>query len=119
MIGFVGAAFLIGVVIGSLTITRLGDIYGRKPIFILGIFLHVGFCIAILFCKTYQIDYFLVFIFGLSMTSRYYCGYAYNIEMQPKSHYVLVGTSMFLIESCAYLTVCVYFLKISKDWRWI
>ena len=53
MIGLVGAAFLIGIVIGSLTITRLGDVYGRRPIYMLGCVLHLGFCVGIIFSTTY------------------------------------------------------------------
>lgn len=117
MIGLIGAAFLMGVVIGSLTLTRLGDVHGRRPIFMLGLVMHLGFMAGILIVTNYVLCYVLVFIFGLSLTARYYVGYAYNVEMQPKSHYVLVGTSMFLIESIAYLSICVYFMKVSKDWK--
>ena len=81
MIGFIGAAFLLGIVIGSLTLTRLGDIHGRKPIYILGLVMHLGFMAGIIFSRNYVLDYILVFIFGLSLTARYYVGYCYNIEM--------------------------------------
>lgn len=117
MIGLIGAAFLMGVVIGSLTLTRLGDVHGRRPIFMLGLVMHLGFMAGIMVVTNYVLCYVLVFIFGLSLTARYYVGYAYNVEMQPKSHYVLVGTSMFLIESIAYLSICVYFMKVSKYWK--
>lgn len=106
-----------GIVIGSLTLTRLGDIHGRKPIFMLGLVMHLGFMAGMIINTNYILCYLLVFIFGLSLTARYYVGYAYNIEMQPKSHYVLVGTSMFLIESVAYLTICIYFMNFSKYWK--
>ena len=118
-IGLIGAAFLVGVVIGSLTLTRLGDIHGRKPIYLLGLVMHLGFMAGILLSTNYILDYILVFILGLSLTARYYVGYCYNIEMQPKSHYVLVGTSMFLIESAMYLSICLYFMFVSTYWEYI
>jgi hypothetical protein len=37
MIGLFGACFLAGIVVGSVTIARLGDILGRKPVFLYGI----------------------------------------------------------------------------------
>ena len=80
-IGLIGASFLMGIVIGSLTLTRLGDVHGRRPIFILGLVMHLGFMAGILVNTNFIICYILVFIFGLSMTSRYYVGYTYNIEM--------------------------------------
>ena len=116
LIGLIGAAFLMGVVIGSLTLTRLGDVHGRRPTFMLGLVMHLVFMAGILVVTNYLIAYALVFLFGLSMTTRYYVGYTYNLEMQPKSHYVLVGTTMFLIESVAYLTICVYFINY-KYWK--
>jgi len=117
MIGLIGAAFLMGVVIGSLTLTRLGDVHGRRPIFMLGLVMHLGFMAGIMIVTNYILCYVLVFTFGLSLTARYYVGYAYNVEMQPKSHYVLVGTSMFLIESVAYLSICFYFMFASQYWK--
>jgi MFS family permease len=117
MIGLIGAAFLVGIVIGSLTLTRLGDVHGRHPIFMLGLVMHLGFMAGILVVTNYILCYVLVFIFGLSMTTRYYVGYTYNLEMQPKSHYILVGTSMFVVESVSYLAISFYFMYVSKYWK--
>lgn len=36
-IGLFGSFFLAGIVLGSMTITRIGDIYGRRPGFMIGI----------------------------------------------------------------------------------
>jgi MFS family permease len=38
-IGLFGSSFLVGVVIGCVTFARMGDIYGRKKIFIIGMML--------------------------------------------------------------------------------
>ena len=50
--GLIGSAFLFGIVIGCSTLTRLGDVYGRKPIYILGFIMHIGFMIGILIQRT-------------------------------------------------------------------
>ena len=117
MIGLIGALFLIGIVIGCSSLTRLGDIYGRKPVYLLGMFMHIFFMVAILISTNKIITYFLLFIFGMSVTARYYVGYTYNLEMQPKSHYVLVSTTMFMFESVVYLFICFYFSFLSKNWK--
>ena len=78
-----GAFFLLGIVFGCLTIARLGDIYGRKPIYKLGLFMHLAFSIGICFLQTrnFIILYGLLLVFGMSITARYYVGYSFNIEM--------------------------------------
>ena len=103
--------------IGCSTLTRLGDVYGRKPIYMLGIVMHLIFMAGILFVTKPVITYLLIFWFGLSISTRYYVGYTYNVEMQPKSHYVLVSTTQFVFESITYTFVCIYFWKISRDWK--
>jgi len=122
MIGLIGAAFLAGIVIGCSTLTRLGDKHGRRPIYMLGIVMHLFFMFSILIVTNFYIAYTLIFIFGMSVTARYYVGYTYNIEMQPKSHYVLVSTTQFVFESLTYMFVCSYFWKISNgenSWKYL
>lgn len=82
-IGMMGFSFLLGIVIGCLTVARLGDIYGRKPIYKLGLYMHLLFAIGITFVS-YKNDfliYMLLIFFGISVTARYYVGYSFNIEM--------------------------------------
>ena len=81
MIGLIGACFLVGIVIGCSTLTRLGDKHGRRPIYILGVIMHIFFTLAIMISVNPIIDFILIFIFGLSVTARYYVGYTYNVEM--------------------------------------
>lgn len=89
-----GASFLFGIVVGCLTLTRFGDIYGRKPVYKLGLFMHLAFSIVICFLttKNYVLLYLLLIFLGMSVTARYYVGYSFNIEMQPKTHQPLVST---------------------------
>jgi len=116
-IGMIGAAFLIGIVVGCSTLTRLGDIHGRKPIYMLGIVMHLFFMFGILITTIDYIAFALIFFFGMSVTARYWVGYTYNMEMQPKSHYVLVSTTQFIFEPLVYIFVCIYFWQISGNWR--
>jgi MFS family permease len=118
-IGALGAVFLAGIVFGCMTLTRLGDVYGRKPIYVLGILLHITFLVGVLFVKKLYGALLLLLLCGMSISSRYYVGYTFNIEMQPKSHYVLVSTTMFLGESVAYFTICLYFWIFQGKWQLI
>jgi MFS family permease len=78
-----GFSFLIGIVIGCLTVARLGDIYGRKPIYKLGLCMHLLFTVIICFLKTSNIYilYALLVFFGMSLKAGQYVGYSFNIEM--------------------------------------
>lgn len=117
MIGLIGACFLCGIVVGCMTLTRMGDVVGRKPIYMLGVVMHIVVMVGLIMSYNAYFDFLLVFTFGMSVTARYYVGYAYNLEMQPKSHYVLVSTSMFLIESVVYITICLYFWLVKGPWQ--
>jgi MFS family permease len=116
IVGLIGAIFLFGIVIGCSTVTRLGDVYGRKPVYLFGMIMHLLFVIGVVLSKNLILSFVLLLIFGVSLTGRYYVGYTYDLEMQPKSHYVLVSTTFFLMDSVVYIFVCIYFMAISKYW---
>ena len=120
-IGLMGVSFLVGIVFGCLTIARLGDIYGRKPIFKLGLYMHLAFSVSICFLQTQNlvIIYLLLLLLGMSVTARYYVGYSFNVEMQPKTKQPLVSTIQFLSESIVYIFLCCYFMYISKNWIYL
>ena len=115
-----GFSFLAGIVLGCLTIARLGDVYGRKPIYRLGLVMHLVLMITITFLTTqsFLILYALLVLFGMSVTARYYVGYTYNLEMQPFYAQTFVSTIMFLAESLVYIFVCIYFMA-SKNWVYV
>ena len=82
-VGLMGFAFLAGIVVGCLTIARLGDIYGRRPIYMLGLYMQLAFTITVSVLKTRNlfIVYPILLLFGMSITARAYVGYSFNIEM--------------------------------------
>lgn len=55
----------------------------------------------------------------MSVTARYYVGYSFNVEMQPKTKQPLVSTVQFLSESVVYIFLCCYFMYISKNWIYL
>lgn len=83
-LGMVGAVFLLGIVVGCSTVTKLGDVYGRKPVYLSGMILNFVLIAALLFLKNVYVVWFCLFMLGVSITSRYYVGYTYNLEFQPK-----------------------------------
>ena len=80
-IGLIGSSFLIGMVIGCMTVTRLGDVYGRKPIFMFGMGLSVIMIVILIFTTNYIMVYFLVFFFGIATTGKTFVGFTYMLEL--------------------------------------
>lgn len=91
-LGLIGFSFLFGIVVGCVTVTRMGDIKGRKPVYQTGLILHLVVMMVLLFSKSMRLDYFALFFLGVSVTMKEYVGYTYNIEMQPSSSKVLAST---------------------------
>ncbi len=79
-LGLVGATFLIGIVVGCSFVTKMGDKYGRRPVYAMGLFINGAIVMVIIFSHTVIIDYFCLFMLGISITARYYVGYTYNLE---------------------------------------
>lgn len=69
--------------------------------------------------KTVIVVYFCLFMLGISITARYYVGYTYNLEFQPKSAQVFVSTVQFTSESIVYLLDITYFVYISNNWVYL
>ena len=78
--------------VGSSTITRLGDIYGRRPIYLFGLILNLLVVITLIYSTNVIVGYSCLFLLGISVSARYYVGYSYNIEMQPFKYQVMVAT---------------------------
>ena len=76
-----GAAFLAGIVVGCSTLTRMGDVKGRKPIYFIGMSLNLVCAVFLIFANHIFIVYFILFVIGISVSGRYYVGYTYNLEM--------------------------------------
>jgi len=69
-VGFFGSFFLAGIVLGSITVTRIGDIYGRRPGFIFGLIIQSSVTLAFLFTTSHYYAYAFCFIIGFGVTGK-------------------------------------------------
>ena len=76
--------FFVGTFTGSFVLPRASDIYGRKPLTLLGLVIYFSVVTSAFFVKNVYLMYFLIFMGGISETGRYYVAYVYIIEMMPK-----------------------------------
>jgi MFS family permease len=76
----------IGVVIGCLILPRLADIIGRKPIFLVGLFLIMINTAGLSVCTNLTLAYFILFIGGVGTTGTCFVGFIYSVEIIPKEN---------------------------------
>ena len=117
--GLIGSCFLIGIVLGSVTLTRVGDIFGRRQGFMIGLAIQSTATICVLLTSNYHVACFLCFVIGFGVTGKQYVGWNYLLEMQPQNMQVKVGTLEFIFEAAVYICVTIYFGWISKRWQFI
>ena len=117
-LGYVGSSFFVGTFFGSFVLPRLADIYGRKPIFVLGLCLYL-ITIAILYFSTnLYVLYATLVLGGISETGRYYVAYVYAVEIFEISSQSLAGLAIFIVFSVAKVLICLQFMYIeSRNWE--
>jgi hypothetical protein len=80
-IGMIGFVFLFGIVIGCLTVVKLADVHGRKPIYMVGLLFNLIVVVVLILSTNKFLDFLMLFVLGVSLTMRYYVGYTFNVEM--------------------------------------
>lgn len=80
----IGSMFFVGTFTGSFILPRAADIFGRKPLFLIGLSLYICVAIALYFVANLYLLYFLLFLGGISETGRYYVAYVYVVEFMPR-----------------------------------
>ena len=113
----IGSSFLFGTFAGSFLIPRLADIYGRRPMFILGLILFIATCIGLIVSRDIKAMYAFLFLGGISECGRCYVAYVYAIEIVPKRMQSMAGLMYFLAFAMCKIFVCLYFM-LSKQKHW-
>ena len=77
---------LLGVSLSCLFIPRMGDLYGRKPMYMFALGLQIPVFIMICLVDKMLLIYMLAFLLGPTITGRMACGFLLLIEMVPKKN---------------------------------
>ena len=83
-IGFLASCYFIGYMLGSVTLTRLADLYGRKSIFTFGCMLHTVCNAVLLYATNLYVVYALILLMGLVGPAREGVGFLYMFEFLSK-----------------------------------
>ncbi len=72
--------FFAGIVVGSLTLPRFSDYFGRKKIFLISSILHVILCIVTIFSTNFYVSITMMFLIGIAFGGRTFVGYIWMNE---------------------------------------
>jgi MFS family permease len=114
----IATSAMIGTAISCLFIPRLGDLYGRWPVYVFALTLQLPiYCAACLFTKTlYMI--IICFFLGPVIIGRMACGFLLLLEIMPRRHQPMVGASLMVAEGACLIIWTGYFVWISKNAFW-
>lgn len=83
IVGLMGGAFFVAIVISALTLPRLADIIGRKKVFIFGLWLHTVALIVLMFSPSLAFTFGVLMFIGIASGAKAYVGYVYMMEFMP------------------------------------
>ena len=83
-IGMLGSAVFVGWVITLLWVPRLSDRYGRKWVFVVGMWTDCVAFVAMFLTHNINVMIAVIFVFGLCTTIRINIGFVYMMELMPK-----------------------------------
>eukprot|EP00347_Sterkiella_histriomuscorum_P014605 403360243 len=112
-------SFLIGLVLGTIIFSRVGDLLGRKKTYFIGLLMHVLLSATLLILRDPNYFYAIIFLMGIEYPARFLVGYIYLSEMcSEKSRPIVTSIALFFVAQSVTFA-CIYFSLISKHWIWL
>lgn len=116
--GMIAFSALLGISLSCLFIPRLGDLYGRKPVFMVALTAQLPVYILLCLFNNMIPMYVSAFFLGPTVTGRMACGFLLLLEMVPKRNQAWTGASLMIAEGSTQIIWTVYFVWISKNAFW-
>jgi MFS family permease len=79
-VSLIATIALLGISVSCLFIPRMGDLYGRKPLYVFSLIFQIPVYIAFCLFKTMTPIYVTAFLLGPCITGRLACGYLLLLE---------------------------------------
>ena len=118
-VGLIGASLFVGWCSTLLWVPALADRNGRKKYFWLSVAADMVLYTVLMFTKNLIMMIAIWFLFGCLTTIRMQVGYIYMMELLPKKAQTPVTSGWNVQSAVLYITMSLYYLKISKHWFWI
>lgn len=90
-------AFL-GIFIGVIFIPRLGDIFGRKPLFLGALWLSLPILLLMIISRRVLLVMIGAFVIGFCIIGRMSCGFVLLMESVERKHAAKVGSVIMVAE---------------------
>ena len=112
-----GSAFMLGWSVTLAFVPRLGDIYGRKRLFIIGMACDLIIYSIVIITNKLNVMITMMFFFGAFTSIRIAIGYIYVMELTPKKGQTLFGIIFCVVEGSILVWAILYFtMSVSKNW---
>ena len=110
-IGLFGSSMMLGLMVGSIAITNLSDIFGRKKVLQLSLAISNIALVLILLCQdSYALTILSTFVFGMVAASRYSVSFMYSVELSTSSNSEFFGALCLVGDSCSSVVIGFYFV---------
>ena len=82
----IGMVVFFGSAVACLFVPRLGDLWGRKPIFCFSLAFQAPLIYMVVFVTTLKYIYIACFFFGMCIIGRMSCGFLLMMELVPNAY---------------------------------
>eukprot|EP00347_Sterkiella_histriomuscorum_P021166 403334998 len=119
-VGFLGASYFIGNVVGSSTLSKYGDTFGRIKLIRLGFTISIVLYAAMIYLMNYKlIVYLLLFLLGFLSCIRLNFSFIYGSEIIKTTHATVICSFYNFFDGFTMVQASIYFKFISKDWFYL
>ena len=108
--------YFAGWTLACLFVNRLADIYGRKWPVLISIGLQLPIILAA--CLSTSLDFTIAvyFFFGMMAVGRANLSYLLLMELIPEANRTVVGTMIFILDSCTLILSSFILRFVTKQW---
>ena len=117
LIGLFGSLYFAGFMLGSLTLLRLGDIYGRRPVYLLGLALHLISMVLVMAISSQTARYVSISMIGFATSITVNLTFVLLLELAPAKDSGLLGGFPHALDGSNILFCTFYLTQISRHWE--
>ena len=110
LVGMFGAVSFLSFSIGSILITRVIDLYGRRPtILAASLVTPIGIVLTVLIGTNLWIIYAIIFLIGLSYNCRGSTAFLYGSELLHTKYHLKFSQFLFAFVGCFNVITAIFF----------
>ena len=111
----IGSAFFLGWTIFAIAIPRMGDLYGRRLVYLTSMAIQAPCIYTLMVSHSLYLTIAMLFMMGAMSAGRVSVGFLYIQEMVPAKMRSLTGTLFALCDACTMVLATLYFEYITHN----